>query len=413
MTNIAFGKYYLPIKLDKSNILGVIEPKDDFKCIKKFNTPKDLKKIIRNRKKVLIVVPDNTRRCHLETILVPLLQTMDEENCSTQIIIATGLHKKPNKSQLKEMFGEKILLNYPIFCHEQKSNQIANLGKTKSGVPITLNKMLLQHDVILTIGVVEPHLYAGFSGGPKTIAIGLAGEKTINATHNLKFLDHKGTKLCATRTNPFHRTLWEIISPIKVDYAINIVNNSKGELIRIFSGSLKYAYNHATNFVANNYILLVKEPSNLLICGLGSPKDTNIYQASRVINYLLDVENPIVKKGGVIIIAAELAEGIGKGLGEIRFYQDLIQMINIKQYLKKVRKLDFIAGGHRTFMATKHLYDYKIIFVSKKVDLFTNTPFVCFSSIEEAINYARSKLGQDMLAYIYPKTLNSIAEVIK
>lgn len=410
-TDIAYGKGYLPVNLNSGSLLGIIKPKCEHPILKNFKVGSDFQEKIKDKNNILIVVPDNTRHCHLKIILPPLLKLINHEKAKVKVLIATGLHKKPNEAQLTEMFGSEIIDKYEIISHEQRPENIKEVGKTTLGVPITLNKMLFQSDFIITVGVAEPHLYAGFSGGPKTIAIGLAGEQTINATHSLKFLGDQNTKLCTTDINPFHNTLWEIVNSVRVGYAINIINNTEGNLINIYSGALKEVYTKAINFIKKHFIITVEKEADVLICGLGFPKDINLYQVSRVINYSLDTKRPIVRKGGIIIIAAELSEDAGKGLGEIRFFQDLTHLKNTRRYLEKVKKTGFVAGEHRTFMVAKHLNDYEVIFVSSKLDLFKNTPFVCYATMEEAIEHAKRKLREEFKAYVYPKTLNSIALV--
>ncbi|MFA7244324.1 MAG: nickel-dependent lactate racemase [Patescibacteria group bacterium] len=410
MHYISYGKKQVSVNLSGKNLLGIIKPLGPSKIADTKTDFTDLENIIQGRKKALIVVPDITRKAHLNEILEAVLPMFEKTGCEVEILIATGLHKAQDKEQINEMFGQEIAERYRIISHTQDKKTHKNLGVTSLGVPIVLNKLLLNHDFIMTIGVIEPHLYAGFSGGPKTIAIGCAGEPTINATHSLKFLGDENTKLCETESNPFHQTLWEIIKPIKIDYSINLVNDAQGNLLKCFSGQLEKVYKDGIKFVKENFILSVDGVADAAICGLGFPKDSNLYQASRVINYLLDVENPIIKTGGCLIIAAELSEGAGNGIGEIRFYKDLRSIKDPAEFLSHIKKVGFKAGGHRTYMVLKHLRKYDIVFVSGNQKLFENTPFKCFSDINDAINYASKKNKAKTKFYIYPKTLNSIAK---
>ena len=150
-------------------------------------------------RKILIVVPDITRKAHLKSVLPALLKQIDRRGMRDEgrrmikIIVGTGLHKPHTRTELKNLVGEKIFSKYTVITHTQKKSDLVYRGKTKSGVPIVLNRLLEWADCIVTVGLIEPHLYAGYSGGAKTIAIGLAGEETINATHHPRFLDKPGT----------------------------------------------------------------------------------------------------------------------------------------------------------------------------------------------------------------------------
>lgn len=158
---------------------------------------------------VLIVVPDMTRKAHLKIILPKILAKFKGDKI--KIIVATGLHKAHTKEELKNLVGEKIFSKSSVISHTQDKKDLMHRAKTRAGIPIVLNKNLKDADSIITIGLIEPHLYAGYSGGPKTIAIGLAGEETINATHHPRFLDKKGTLIGSVKDNPFQDCLWEII----------------------------------------------------------------------------------------------------------------------------------------------------------------------------------------------------------
>ena len=168
--------------------------------------------------KTIIAVPDFTREAHLKKILPVLLK----DNSEAEIIIATGLHRAPTKKEIRDNIGN-IRKKIKISAHAYKN--VSYFGKSKTGVPVWLNKKLKKADRIITIGVVEPHLYAGYSGGVKVLSIGLAGEKTINATHHPRFLDHPGTKICSIKGNPFQAFIQETASMLPVGYSMNIVND--------------------------------------------------------------------------------------------------------------------------------------------------------------------------------------------
>lgn len=415
--NIPYGQSHLTVNLPANSLLGVLDKKqiapiDNKKVIAEFITDhkSKLKNLLLNKKRALLVVPDNTRHAHLDNILPALLAEIDNGNCKIEIIVGTGLHQKHSKKQLIAMFGQEIVDKYKVFCHDYRQDNI-NFGVTDNNIPIILDKRLLGHDFIMTIGTIEPHLYAGFSGGAKTIAIGLAGEEIINGTHNPKFLDHPRVKLGSIESNPFQETLWKIIEPIKVDCALNIVNDTAGNIVKMVIGDLKSTYTKGIKYAEEHFFLTVKQPADIVICGIGYPKDINLYQASRAINYVLDTDAPIVKKGGVIIVVAKLSDGIGEGLGEIRFYDQMKKMKSADELLAQIRGNGCVGGEHRGYMVARHMNDYNIIFLTENKKIFEGFPFRQFSDSDSALEYARNIVGQDAKIYALPKTLSIVTKV--
>ena len=207
--NIPYGNSYLKTDLPKGRVLGVLQNKDlEAKSINKL-----ILKALRHtivpfrKKKVLIVVPDATRSGHLKEILPVLLRKISHPSRSISIIIATGLHKRHSSKEIGWLLGREVLKRCRILQHDPSEGSTVDLGRTEYGVPAVLNKNLFGYDFIISVGVIEPHLYAGYSGGAKTVAIGLAGETTINATHSIRFLDDPFTKIGFIDGNPFQDTL--------------------------------------------------------------------------------------------------------------------------------------------------------------------------------------------------------------
>lgn len=418
--NIPYGKRFLKFSLPSDRLLGVLEnPSIKTKDVKKLlsesfvahQSKNRLDILTRDKKKVLIVVPDCTRSAHLREILPPFLRRIRNKPCGIDIIVATGLHKKHNMRQLGELLGGDVIKQYNVISHDHAEKSLINLGSTKDGIPIILNKNLKNHDLVVSIGVIEPHLYAGYSGGAKTVAIGLAGEGTINATHNVKFLDNPLTKIGSIKENSFQNALWEIIDKSPIGFSVNVVNDQNGRALKIFSGTPREVFKDGTDFAKRVFEVEVKKPSSLAICGIGYPKDINLYQASRAINYILN-DRPIIRKGGVLIVAAELKRGAGDGVSEKRFYKELKNMGSPEDFTEKIKRKGCIAGEHRAYMVAKGILDYKIIFVSKgRKNLMKGLPFGYFENLYDALDCADGILGRGSKIYVIPRALSTIARL--
>jgi len=364
----------------------------------------------RGGRKVLIVVPDSTRSAHLKDILPVLLKRIEGRALSVEIIVATGLHKKHDSAEIENLVGKKVAGRVKVSSHSQDPSCLERRGMTSLGIPVVLNKKLKSHDSIMTVGVIEPHLYAGYSGGAKTIAIGLAGEETINATHSIRFLDHPGTAIDSVESNPFQKTLWEILGNIRVPLAVNCVNDSEGRAIAVFSGPIKDVCAIGVKSAKGAFGVSVNNPSDIVVAGVGYPKDVNLYQASRAINYILDVERPVLKEGGVLIVAAELRDGIGDGVTEKRFYDALTGMTSPQDFVEKTKHGGCIAGEHRAYMVARPMRHYNIILVTKsRKPLWRKLPFPCFENIQKALALAETIVGKKASIYVIPRALSTIA----
>lgn len=417
---IPFGERYLLLSLPKTRLTCVVQsnnhrPASLHKIFSQLDTDLlALNRSLCHKKNILIVVPDNTRNAHLKHILPRVLNQIDKKGRKIDIIIASGLHKKCDKIRTKHLLGDAVAGQYKVINHSPLESSVTKLGFTKMGVPIYLNKAITRHDSIISIGVVEPHLYAGYSGGYKTVAIGLAGAKTINCTHNVKFLKAPLTKIGLIYKNPFQDTLREIGSRVPIDFCINTVNDLNGKILKIFSGDIKKVFPNAVDFAQKILEVEVNTLSDVVICGIGYPKDINLYQASRVINYILNVDNPVLKKGGVLIIAAQLRDGIGYSKAEKRFYYEISNVVRPETYVEKIEKNGCVAGEHRAYMVANPLRYYRVAFVANPAsDFMHNLPFPSFKNFTDALNHAESIVGKQSKICVIPHALGVITKFKK
>ena len=369
-----------------------------------------LENMVSGKKKILIVVPDATRCAHLTDLLPAILRKISSRQRKIDIIVATGLHKKHTAGELKKLLGGSVIRRCGILQHDPSADSVIDFGRTQYGVPITLDKNLLNYEFVISVGVIEPHLYAGYSGGAKTIAIGLAGEATINATHSVRFLDDPSVNIGNLDKNKFQETLWHIIDKIQLSFSINIVNSPDGSAIKVFAGPTKDVFKKGTLLAKKVFEVKAGPRADIAICGIGYPKDVNLYQASRALNYILNVNRPVVKRKGFVIVAAQLKDGIGNSPTEKRFYEELKNVRSPKDFVFHVKTKGCVAGEHRAYMVAKALMGYNVLFVSTlKKNFLQNLPFKCFSNISDALSFADDIIGKKTKIYVIPRSLATIA----
>jgi len=382
---------------------------------------------VKAEKKILIVVPDITRKAHLKAVLPRMLrraqglgpraQGSGEERSlpegdprtSIKIIVGTGLHKPHTNTELKSLVGENIFSKYTVVTHSQDKKCLVYKGRTRSGIPVVLNRNVYEADIIMTVGLIEPHLYAGYSGGAKAIAIGLAGEDTINATHHPRFLDNDGTAIGSLQNNPFQKTLWEIVSGLPVKHSINVVNDREGRLLKIFEGGLKESFAEGVSFAKRIFEKRMKKSFDAVICSVGSPKDVNLYQASRAFNYVLNTGKPIVKKGGIVLVRASLRDGFGRGIAEKRFSRAMKVMKSPQDFINKIKQGGCVAGEHRAYMVAKALKDARLGFIGQKAYTYSKgCPFLAFPTVKAARDFIKHTMGEEASIYEVSNALSVI-----
>lgn len=268
-----------------------------------------LRQIVDANHKVAISVCDITRPMPSETLLPLLLgelRHVPRENIT--ILVATGTHRKNTPEELVAMLGEDVVSNFRVVNHNGfDEDSLERIGVTESGIEVRLNRQWVESDIRITTGFVEPHFFAGFSGGPKMVAPGLAGFPTIMRLHDAAMIGHPDSRFAVTEGNPIHDTIREIARMSGVDFSVDVtINRDKritsvyaGELFAVHAAACAVARRLATQPVDTSFDIVVTTNS-------GYPLDQNLYQAVKGMSAAAQV----VRDGGMIICAAECSEGI-------------------------------------------------------------------------------------------------------
>lgn len=293
---------------------------------------KPLRQLVAPYQTIAVSICDITRPSPTRTILPSILKEVShvpKENIF--ILVATGTHRANSQKELIEMLGENIVNNYQVINHDCFENSNLTLtAYTSDRTPIWLNKTWVESDIKITCGFVEPHFFAGFSGGPKMVAPGLAGFETIMALHNADRIGSNNAVWGITTGNPVHDTVREIADITGVDFSIDVTINKDREITSIYAGDLFAVHKAACQTskrivmkpVENKYDIVVTTNS-------GYPLDQNLYQTVKGISAAAQ----IIKNGGTIICASECRDGLpnhgeySKILSESNSPADLLQNI--------------------------------------------------------------------------------------
>ena len=268
-----------------------------------------LRQLVNANQRVAISVCDITRPMPSGTLLPLLLGELSHvppENIT--ILIATGTHRINTSEELVAMLGEDVINNYRVLNHNGfDEDSLESIGSTESGIEVRLNRKWVESDIRIATGFVEPHFFAGFSGGPKMVAPGLAGFPTIMRLHDAAMIGHPNSRFAVTEGNPIHDAIREISRMSGVDFSVDVTINRDKHITSIYAGEL-FAVHASACAVARRLAMQPVDTSFDIVVttNSGYPLDQNLYQAVKGMSAAAQV----VREGGKIICAAECSEGI-------------------------------------------------------------------------------------------------------
>src|SRR5438309_11037490 len=217
-------------------------------------------------------------------------------------MIGVGLHRATTDSEKREKLGTVVDRVRVIDSDGRDPAKWADLGTIPPyGVPGFTQKLVKEADLVVATGIVEPHQYAGYSGGRKTVAIGCAGEPTITATHGMRFLEDPGVRLAKVEGNPFHETVREIARRAGLRFCLNVVTDDRERVVAVAAGEPDAVLADLVVKAAALYTRPIAKQYDIVIAGVGHPKDVNLYQAPRAATYLPFAPTPVVREGGANI----------------------------------------------------------------------------------------------------------------
>jgi nickel-dependent lactate racemase len=360
---------------------------------------------------VCIVFTDITRACPDYLLVPPILRELHAAGVSRHditLLCGTGLHRPSTYEEKVAKLGAEIVEQYNIIDNEpQNPAHLVELGKTENGTPVSVNKIAYESDLLIATGIVEPHQYAGYSGARKTVAIGAAGEATIAFTHGPHMVDHPGTRLGLIEGNAFHQAITEAARRAGLRFILNVVVDEEKRPVAIYGGEPEATFDELVSVAQKLYTVPVPHQYDVVVGGVGFPKDNNLYQASRAPSYIFFSPTPIIKKGGVLITPAKCNEGAGKGIGEQRFYKEMQSAPTMSTLLDTMRQRGYQPGAQRAFVMAKVMEVNPVVIVGSEFpEVVNDTKMIPAQTMEQALEFAVSHIGRpDLDVLIIPHAL--------
>jgi nickel-dependent lactate racemase len=289
----------------------------------------DLNELVDTTTTVAVVFPDLTRPMPNRTVLPPLLRSLEQFGVPDHhitLLCATGTHRQATRAEMEELVGADIVARYAIVDHRSDGDDHVAVGEV-DGVPVLLQREYVDADVRIITGFVEPHFFAGFSGGPKAVCPGLAATETILEAHHPRRIADARATFVHRQGNPVHDFVRQAVALCPPHLSVDVTINRKRQITAVFAGELTATHNAACAFAEASAVQQVDAPFDVVVSTNGGyPLDRNLYQAVKG----MAAAERIVRDGGVIIMAADCLDGVPGGgafarmLTEARSASDLL-----------------------------------------------------------------------------------------
>jgi len=366
--------------------------------------------------RVCIVFTDATRASPDHLLVPALLRELEKAGVRDEditLLCGIGMHRASTRAEKIVKLGAEVVRRYRVIDNEpQNPDALVDLGVTPGGTPVQAHRAAVEADLLIATGIVEPHQYAGYSGGRKTLAVGAAGEALIAHTHGPAFVDHPGTRLGRIDGNPFHEAITEAARRAGLRFILNVVLDDDKHVLRVTAGDPELAFQDLVTFAKSVYEAPISQQYDIAIGGVGFPKDSNLYQASRAPSYLAFAPTPVVRPGGFYIIPARCEEGAGSGVGEQRFLAAMRDAPNVQFILDDARRNGYPPGQQRAFVMAKVLEQAQVVIVGSECpDLVAACKMMPAATMDQALALASSALGESCDVLIVPHAMLTLPVV--
>lgn len=353
--------------------------------------------LVKPTDKVVVIATDNTRPCPDDRILPPLLAELEgkvpRENIT--IIVALGLHPSLNKAELARKLGKDIVANYNVFNHDV--NDTVYIGTTSRGTPVDINRRVIEADFRISTGFIEPHFFAGFSGGRKSIAPGVFSVRSAYHNHGYRMVEHPKARAGITKGNPLHEDLVEQAQMAKLNFIVNVLLNKDREITHVVAGHPFKAHEKGCQIEKKIAGVEVPQRADITITtNSGAPLDLDLYQTCKGI----DTASQVTRDGGIIIVASSCSAGIGP-----EAFLELHRSVDSpKEVIRKVKREEPIGVQWENQILARTQLKQDIYLVSSLDDTVVNDMMMTpVSTIEEGLKKAFSILGKNAEVIVIPE----------
>lgn len=402
---VPYGKRKTGFQIDETRVRAVLIPKWEKNDVYKGDersivadalaspagTPR-LRELARGKKRIVVIASDHTRPVPSRIIMPLLLEEIRSGNpdADITILIATGCHRGTRKEELIHKFGSRIVQEEKIVIHDcDAEDELAEMGRLPSGGRLIINRLAAEADLLVAEGFIEPHFFAGFSGGRKSVLPGVAGRESVLYNHNAQFIDSARARTGILDGNPVHTDMVYAAEKAGLAFIVNVVLDADHHIVYCAAGDFEKAHRAGTDWLGKRCAVRGAKTDIVVVTNGGYPLDQNIYQAVKG----MTAAEAVVKDGGVIIMAARSEDGHGGRA----FYETFSNDKTLEEIMDEIlstpsnrTKVD----QWQSQVFCRVLMKASVVYVSDQPDdIVKNMRMIPAHSIEEALEKADQILG--------------------
>jgi len=404
MANISLpcGKQYLTCEVPESELLGVYHSQlppaaEDagFEVDRALDAPigsPRLEELAGNAGTCVIIASDHTRPVPSKILMPRLLARLRAGNpaIGITILIATGFHRLTTRAELVSKFGEEIVASEKIVVHDSgDASQLVQIGTLPSGGALIINKLAAEADLLISEGFIEPHFFAGFSGGRKSVLPGVSSRTTVLANHCAEFIMSPYARTGILEGNPIHQDMLFAAKAAKLAFILNVVINPEKKIVAAFAGNMEKAHAAGCEFLRKAACISVPECDIAITSNGGYPLDQNVYQSVKGTT----AAEAVLREGGVVVMCAACNDGHG---GQ-SFFDNLSRYTpqEILERTLKVARDQTEADQWEFQIFARVLAHHPVVFVTTECphDLLAAMKIHPVSTLEEGVALARRLCG--------------------
>lgn len=418
---IPYAKDHLVCTLSDDRLIGILESKAHHQNIAG-KTQEDivqraleepigtlkLSELAKGKKNIVIITSDHTRPVPSHVISPLLVREIRKGSPDAEItfLIATGFHRASSKAELIYKFGERFLNEINVVMHDcQNDRDMVKIGTLPSGGELVINKLVMEADLLVAEGFIEPHFFAGFSGGRKSVLPGVVSKVTVLANHCAKFIASDKAIAGNLKGNPLHIDMLFAAQQAKLAFILNVVINAEKEIIKAYAGDLIMAHEAGCQFVRELASVNARPADIVITSNGGYPLDQNIYQAVKGMSAAARSVNP----GGVIIICAACNDGHG---GD-DFYQWFKAAAGPEEVLDKIMQIaakDTLPDQWQAQILAKIQLKAHVIIVTDQCEhaMIEQMHMKAAATLQEAMSLAEAIAGNKAKITVIPDGVSVI-----
>ncbi len=392
---IPYGDKNLSVEIDEEDILGILQgpmvtdacPGDILAAsIRHPLTGHTVEQFMQDSDRIVFLVNDATRPTRTDLVL----DALDDTICRSEVefIVATGAHPSPAREELRRIFGPHLdECEGRTSIHDARNEKIhKNIGRTRYGNDMYVNRQAFECSKMVAVGSVEPHYFAGFTGGPKSLLPGIAAYETIERNHSLAL--HERSRPLVIEGNPIHEEMVDCMDAFGRDriYGVQMVLDSEDNVCRAFSGPLHIAFDAAVRDARKIFSAPIKHQADIVVTVARPPFDCDLYQTLKTIEH----GRLALRPGGTLIFVSACPEGLGPPHFS-RLFENTAAIADAAQRART----EYTLGDHNAHNLLTLRQAYSIWAVTEIADdLLANAGIERFATLQEALSGARKNAGR-------------------